>query len=531
MAGLAGTGRLLRFAFGRDRFLLPVCVIGLVAWTAMYAASYKGLYGSPAELEQLARSMEGNAAVVAMIGPPRAIDTLPGVVVWEVVPVLSILSAILGFFLVTRHTRLEEEDGRSDLVLASGAGRLAPLASALLLTGIALAVAAAGVAAVLVAAGFDPVQSTLAAAAIFGCGLVFTGTTALCAQLTARARLTRGLAAGVLGAAWALRAAGDLGSGHLTWLSPLGWAELTHPFSGDRWWVLLIPLAATTVTVGLAVAVLYRRDIGSGLIQPRPGPASAGRLLLSPLGFTFRLQRGTIAGWTCGLFAYGLVIGGMADSVKGVLNSSPAMKDAFLKGDSGAAGTALLDAYFASLLVILAIFAGAFATSAALRPHSEESHGRAELPLATGPGRIRWAGAYVLTGAIASLVLVTLLGVGIGVGLGFSTGDFSRIPAMAWAGAIQTPSVWVAGGVAVMLFGISDRLAGLAWAFLAGCLAIWSMSAFGNLPGWVNGLSPFAHTPLVPYESADPVPLAAMTLIAAVLAIGGLALFRRRDLA
>lgn len=531
MAAMAGTARLLRFSFRRDRWMVPLCVIGLVAWTAMYAASYKGLYGSPAALEKLAASMQGNAAVTAMIGPPRAIDTLPGVVVWEAVPVLSILTAIFSLFMVTRHSRMEEEDGRTDLVLATGAGRLAPLAAALALTCLALVATAVGIAAVLIVAGFDPGQSVLSAAAILGCGLVFAGTTAFCAQLTGKARLTRGLAGGVLGLAWAVRAVGDLGSGDLTWLSPLGWAQLTHPFSGGRWWVLVLPAGAAMVTVALAAFVLRRRDIGAGLIQPRPGPPRASRALTRPLGLALRLQRGTVVGWLSALAVYGLVIGGMGNSVEGVLNSSPAFKEAFLKGAASSTGAALLDSYFASLLVVLAILAAAFTIGAALRPHSEETRGRAELPLLTPIGRVRWAGEYILIAAIASLGLITLLGTAIGVGLGVSSGDFSRIPALAAGGAVQAPAMWVTGGIAVFLFGVSGRLGGVAWGFLAACLAVWSMSSFGNLPGWLNDLSPFTHTPLVPYASADPLPLFVMTLIAGFLAAAGLALFRRRDLA
>ena len=49
-------------------------------------------------------------------------------------------------------------------------------------------------------------------------------------------------------AAWLLRAIGDTGGGTLTWFSPLGWAEQTRPFWEDRWWPLLLPLAAFAVT-------------------------------------------------------------------------------------------------------------------------------------------------------------------------------------------------------------------------------------------------------------------------------------------
>ncbi|MDQ2623099.1 MAG: ABC transporter permease, partial [Actinomycetota bacterium] len=397
MSELRDTGRLFRFALRRDRWLIPICVAGTIAWAAMYVLSYKGLYGSEAELQKLAASMEGNAAVIAMLGPTRAIDTLPGVIVWELVPVMSIIGAVLSLFLVTRHTRLEEEDGRTDLVLASGAGRAAPLASALGVTAGTLLLAAVGQAGVLVAAGFDPGQSILTAAAILGTGLVFAGTTAVCAQVTGKARLTRGLAGGILGLAWALRALGDLGNGHLTWASPLGWAELTHPFSGGRWSVLLLPLAATGVTIALSVLLLDRRDLGAGFLQPRRGPRRAARSLLHPAGLSFRIQRGAILGWTAGLGIYGLIIGGMGDSVQGVLDSSPAVKQA-LAGGGGTVGDALLDSYFATLLVILAIFGAGFTIGSVLRPHSEESRGRAELLLASPLGRVRWAAGHIAIG-------------------------------------------------------------------------------------------------------------------------------------
>lgn len=530
MAGLAQTGRLLAFALRRDRWLAPLCAIGLIAWTAMYVLSYKGLYSSPAELQKLAASMEGNAAVIAMLGPTRALDTLPGVIVWEAVPVMSILSAVLALFLVTRHTRMEEEDGRTDLLLATGAGRFAPLAAGLGLTVSVLVVAAVGEAAVFILAGFDPGQSVLTAAAILGVGLTFAGTTAVCAQVTGKARLTRGLGAGVIGLAWALRAIGDLGGGHLTWASPLGWAQLTHPFSGGRWWVLLLPAAATVITVAVAMFTLERRDVGAGLLQPRPGPRRAAGLLLRPAGLSFRIQRGTILGWTAGLAAYGLLVGGMGDSVEGILDSSPAVKEALAAGGD-AAGDALLDSYLASLLVILAIFGAAFTIGAALRPHSEESHGRADLLLATPLSRVRWAAGHVAIGLVASLAMMILIGLTIGIGLGFSTGDFSRIPALVGAGAAQVPAMWVLGGTAVFLFGLSERLGSVAWALLIGCFAIWSMAAFGDLPEWVNDLSPFTHTPLLPYADADPVALAVMTAVSVALGAIGLALFRRRDLA
>ena len=64
----------------------------------------------------------------------------------------------------------------------------------------------------------------------------------MAAQLAAGARAARGIAIGVLGAAYLLRAVGDAagpsGPSWLTWLSPLGWTEFVRPYrpaGGGSW--------------------------------------------------------------------------------------------------------------------------------------------------------------------------------------------------------------------------------------------------------------------------------------------------------
>ena len=54
-----------------------------------------------------------------------------------------------------------------------------------------------------------------------------------------------------------------------------------------------------------AFALRARRDEGAGLVEPRPGPATASRRLTSPFGLALRLQRGALLGWSAGLFFSG----------------------------------------------------------------------------------------------------------------------------------------------------------------------------------------------------------------------------------
>ncbi len=161
-------------------------------------------------------------------------------------------------------------------------GRQAPLSAAL------LAAATANLALALLTFCWLPVTrlplagSAALAPSISGCGLVFAGVAAVGAQFAMTGRGARGIAIAALGAAFVLRAVGDSGPpslSWLSWLSPLGWVELTRAFgsAGERWWVLMLPLATSAALVAAAFALAAWRDHGAGLLPDRPGrPAAAG---------------------------------------------------------------------------------------------------------------------------------------------------------------------------------------------------------------------------------------------------------------
>ncbi|MBN8866892.1 MAG: hypothetical protein J0H98_05015 [Solirubrobacterales bacterium] len=525
MSRFTGTGEALRFALKRDRLLLPLCVVGLIGWVGLYVASYSGLYGTQADLNSLYKSVAGNPALVAMVGPTDGLRTLGGATAWETLPVVSVISAIFAMFVVIRHTRAEEEDGRSELLLAAGSGRLATLTAAMIVTAGSLTLAAIGWLVVFLATGYEAGSSVLLVLSILGFGYVFVGTTAICCQVTAKARTARGLVGIVIGIAWFLRALGDTGPEALTWLSPLGWAQSTKAYWDDTWWPLILPVAATATTVGFALWLLSRRDIGSGLIQPRPGPDRAHPSLLHPLGFSLRVQRGSIIGWTYLLFVYGFAIGAVGDNITGILESSDALTAAFAGTSSN-----IVDSYFATIFTVLALMATGFTIGGVLRPHSEETHDRAALLLAGPLGKVRWAWGHVLIAYAASALMMALLGLGLALGLGVVTGDFGETGRLVASGFAQAPAMWLTASLAVLLFGISSRASVAAWGLLVAFVVIWSVASFGDLPSWIVDLSPYSHVPAVPAVPLEAGPLVTMTAIAAAVTTIGLALWRRRDL-
>ena len=91
-------------------------------------------------------------------------------------------------------------------------------------------------------------------------GTTFAAVAGITAQATASARAATGSAVGLLGIAYALRAASDAGSpAWLGWVSPVGWGQRVRAYQGEQWWVLLLPSALAIAATALAFALVQRR--------------------------------------------------------------------------------------------------------------------------------------------------------------------------------------------------------------------------------------------------------------------------------
>ena len=107
-----------------------------------------------------------------------------------------------------------------------------------------------------------------------------------------------------------------------------------YAFSGLRWWPALLLRGAAALVDGRSrrTPCFERRDIGSGVLAARPGPARASRSLGSPVGLAWRLQRGAVLGWALGLAFTGLAYGSIGDDAGDLLGDNPS------RGADAAAG-------------------------------------------------------------------------------------------------------------------------------------------------------------------------------------------------
>ncbi|MFG1718307.1 ABC transporter permease [Micromonospora chalcea] len=527
MSTLTGTRHLVRLTLRRDRLLLPLWVLILAVLPMTYAASFAGLFPTAAERAAYLEGTARNPSIIALLGPAYG-DSVGGLTAQRS-GFLLLIVALASLLTVIRHTRTEEEAGRRELLGGNVLGRHAGLTAALLVTYAADLLLGLLTAAGLVATGLPVGGSVAYGLVTVLTGVVFATLGGLAAQLTETAGGARGIGLAGLGAAFGLRLAGDTASNDWpSWLSPLGWAARARPYEGERWWVLLLPLAATALLAALAYPVSVRRDLGAGVLPPRLGPATAGRGLSGPFGLAWRLHRGQILWWSVGFGLLGLILGGAAEAAGRSVEGSPRMEEivARLGGASGMA-----DAYLGVTLSLAGLAAAGYGIQAALRMRAEESAGHAEPVLATGTRRSTWLLSHVTFALLGPVVVLAVTGLATGLTYGLSTGDVPRqLGRMLAAGLTQVPAAWVLAGLAVLLYGLLPRLAPATWAVLAVCVLLGQLGAVLELDQWLLDLSPFTHTPQVLRDAWTPTPLYVLTALAAALAAAGLLTFRRRDL-
>jgi ABC-2 type transport system permease protein len=515
---ITGIGQLVRLILRRDRAPLAVWALVLSALPAGVVAATERGYPTESDRIAFADHAAVNPAELATRGPVFA-ATVGGLTAWTLVSSMTLIGGIVSALLVVRHTRTEEQMGRRELVGSGVLGRHAPLAAALAVVAGANVAIAVLAGAALIASGLPPAGSFALGATMAAGGMFFAAVGAVAAQVAEASRTAVTLAVAILGAFFAVAATGDVSRSWLVWLSPFGWARRVQAFAGDRWAVLLLYMAAIGALVAVAFVLSGRRDVGSGLVPARPGPATADPRLSSPLALAWRLHRPAVLGWTAGAGALGLLLGAAMSSV-GTQLDTPAFRE--LTGTLGGGDPG--DVFFRFVLYVLAQVVTAAGLVTALQMRQQETGGLADALLAAPVTRTRWAAGHTLIAATTVVAGLAVLGLAAGIGYGTPLGLVGTTLAYA-------PACLVFAGLAVALFGWAPRVAvPVTWSLLGLTLLIDLLGEFRLVDETVMGLSPFVRTlgPLTVGEGLGGA-MAALAVVAGGLVAAGFAGLARRD--
>lgn len=525
MTAFAGVGQLVRFVLRRDRIYLPVWLVSIITVVYASVAAVRRTYDTPVEIASYAVNVGGSPASVAIGGPPVALNEIGGILIYETSLTALLGVSLLSIFTVVRHTRAEEDAGRVELLGSTVVSPHAVITAAVLVAVGASLLVGAGVTASFLLEQQPVTESVLFGSAVAAFGVVFAAVAACAAQVMSHGRGAVGVSLAFLGVAFGLRAIGDVGRNAWSWLSPMSWSQQVRVYADNRWWPLTLSLGLTAALVVATILFEGRRDLGAGIVASRPGPSSAGRSLSGVIGLSWRLQRAMLLGWLAGVFSMGLLLGSFTESIQNMVEDNPTLKQYL-----ASSGVDVVEAFFATCLLLLAIGGSGFAVSSALRGRGEETADRLEPVLATGVSRTHWLFGGLLVTLFGTAVLVASGGLGVGIAYAATTGRVSEVWRMTAYSLVHLPAVLLLAALVVLVVGWLPRASGLVWAVLGLCFVVGWLGGLINPPQWVKDLSPFTHVPAVPSATLTATPLVVLLVVTAAAVVAGWVGFLRRDI-
>lgn len=523
MNTLTGSWGLALGQVRRDRIIASVWTLLLVITCVASAAATPSLYDTVAARVHAAEAINNSPAIVALYGPILDVRSTGELAMTKMTVLYAVFAALLFVVLVRRHTRVAEERGTAELLAATAVGRHALLAAAVWESGALAVVLGALVAAGNIASGLPVQGSLLFGASWTGTGLVALGVALVAAQLSASARTTGSVAIAALGVLFVMRAVGDTAGpawSWLSWLTPFGWNTQLSAWSAPRWWVLGLYAGTSVLLVVLSGWLRSRRDLGSGLVAARPGPAHGSPRLRDVFALALRVHGSSLVTWSVAVLAFGVVFGAIAPGIGDLLDSGPAKEMIERLGGIGRVQEAML----AAELGVAALVVTCFALSVVSHAGADEADGRTEQVLATAASRTSQWVSSVVVALLGSAWLLLLTGLGAGIGLGREFGSLTL------AGLALTPAVWVTVALAVLLLSLRSSWGVWGWALLAGFLVIGLIGELLKFPQWLIGASPYAHAPKLPGGDPQVAAQVVMVAIAAVVLVLGWGSYRRRDI-
>ncbi len=195
----------------------------------------------------------------------------------------------------------------------------------------------------------------------------------------------------------------------------------------------------------------------------------------------------------------------------------------------GMTGDALRDGFITVILSMVALIAMAGVIQALLRPRGEEVAGRAEPLLACAVSRRSWLSSHVVLAALAAPAFMIAAGLGLAVADALVVGHFTDFGETMTAAIARVPALWAVAGIGVLLYGWARRFTFGVWAVFAGVAIVFLFGDLLRLPDMALNLSPIRHVTHLPGGDQSWLPLAVLSLIAAVTGAAGITLFDRRD--
>ena len=526
----SNTKVLMAFIIRRNRVRLPLWIFAISIFTIAIAAMLPQLYTADTERMILAETMK-NPAITFMVGPSSGLDNYTyGAMMGHFMLIFTgIFLAIMNIFLVVRHTREDEEEGRLEMINSLPVGPLSNLAATYLILIVSNILIFLLVSVGLYSLGLESMDlqgSILFAASISAVGIFYLALTGLIAQLTSNVRASLGFSFAFLIAEYIIRGFGDVGSNALSYISPLGLIARSQVYVNNLWWPILVLLIASILIFGLSLYLNSIRDLGAGFIATKSGKTHASRYLSSPLGLALRLERSSLIIWIVGMFILGATYGSLLGDLEGFLNTSDLIQQMLPNLE----GMSLTENFIAMLITIVSVIGTIPVIIFIQKLNSEEKKGRISPLLASPVSRNSLMASYTLISIISAVVFQLMSVLGLWSAASLVMTDLISFQVILKAAFMNIPAMWIFTGLACFLIGSLPRFTGLTWTFLIYSFFIEYLGSMLELPEWMGKLSPFSHIPIIGVEDIKVTQLLIISAMAFVLIGLGFLGYNRRDI-
>lgn len=525
--------KMLAFSLRRDRFTLPAWIIGVTAFAAGFAPYLKELAGNGRDMAVMFETMK-SPAMVAMCGKVFGDENTYGLMLAVFMLVWSaILAASMNIFLVSRHTRKEEEEGRLELIGSLPVGRGANLLSVVVIILASNALVALLIGASLSAMNIESIDaagSFTYGAAIGASGLVFGAIAILFSQLCATSKATIGYSFAILGLAYLVRAAGDMKSELAACLSPLGLAERTRAFAGNELWPVIVMAGLSAAILLVSFALNVGRDYGQGLISASRGRVHGAVWLSGEWGLAFRLTRGPLAAWAATVFILAAAYGSVFNDMKLFYEGNDMFRAMMMVNNMEASD--ILGPVVALLMLIMGILGSIPVLMVFLRLRSEEKRWRLEQVYSKSVSKTSNILAYTAIAFVSAALMQVISGLGMWAGASMVMESPPELSYTMKAALAWLPAMLVFIGLAVFIVGLVPKATGFVWVYLVYAFVTVYLGGMMNIPmkETLMKASPFGLLPRWPVEEYDWGPAAGLTGAFVVLTVLGVVLYRRREM-
>ncbi|MBP1971336.1 ABC-2 type transport system permease protein [Virgibacillus natechei] len=532
-----GTGLLTSLAFKRERIKLPIWLAVITTLVTSVGVAMNDLMPTQEEvMNQIVARAESPA--IRLFDIPAAGISVESAMLMRSSILIGIIIVLVSMYTIIRHTRQNEETGRTEMINSTAVGKYANLTTGLIITVIFNILVGMAIAAAMLLNDFQMEGALLTGFAFAGMGIAFAGITSIAVQLSQTSSGAAGMVTITFGVFFLISSIGDvLGefnrntfaveSHWLAWLSPWGWFGQVYAFHDNNWWVLWLFCLLFFTTVLIAFYLIGKRDVGMGLFPAKKGPAFASKMLLSPIGLIWRLQRRLVFSWLIVMFIFGMVIGGIGNEIRDMI--SGLNNNQLLEMFGG--NPNVVSSILASFVAFLATFVAVYYVLTLLRLRHDEADGYMEGVLATAVSRVRLFMSQVICASLGLGAILFFLALGAGITAKVSTGDYMFLT-MIETTFYQAPAILAIGGFTILMIGIVPKGA-IAVSIAAVLFSLISGPMFGTmlgLPDSIQNISPFTHLTVDQSGDLDWNPALGLVLIAIIFSAVGILRFRRRNL-